>query len=559
MLAAARLRFQNGDFAGAMDLCRLALQRDGRIQPVLQLLESMAWESASHGRYDQTATCFELMLSHSPDSADLHFNLAAILLRLGDRPRVIDALRNATRYRPDWIDAFYYLALTLQEAGDFQEAATQWRRVLELKPDHGSALFNLGVVLERLGETDQAQDCYQRARNCVPTTLLCMDLGLKNLEEGRTAQAIEDLTKATAMDPNCAIAWMNLGVALMRDGKISDSLSAFDASLRLEPWRPEAHWNRAPALLIVGNFNAGWQEYEWRSRCHEFSTKIRKVDRPMWRGEEIRGKTILLHDEQGFGDTFQFVRYAPLLAERGAKVILLCKGPVAALLCSVPAVSQVVADGQPCPHVDFHSPMPSLPFLFGTTLETIPANTPYLSADPALVGLWAKRLPASGGNSRIGIAWAGNVKPNRYRSIPANLLGPLMGIDGILFYSLQKQIEDLSVQPPQGMPIHDFSAQIRDFSDTAALIANMDLVITIDTSVAHLAGSMGKRVWILLPTSADWRWLTNRDDSPWYPNARLFRQQKAGDWPDVIGRVAKELILDSRTIRSGKFANSPSR
>lgn len=559
MLAAARMRLQSGDPAGAMELCRTILQRYGRQRGVYQALESIAKEWSMRGRYDLTASCFELMLTYLPESAELHFNLAAVLLRVGDRSRVIHALRTANRLRPDWIDPIYYLAMTHQEAGDFEEAATQWRQVLQLKPDHGSALFNLGTVLEQLGDTKQAEDCYRKARQLPATALLCTDLGLRSLERGRIAQAIDDLTKATVLDPNMTVAWMNLGIALMRGGQMAEALAAFDTSLKIEPGRPEAHWNRAAALLALGNFAAGWQEYEWRLRCQQFAGKVRNVNRPIWQGEELRGKTILLHDEQGYGDTLQFVRYAPLIADRGAKVILLSKPGVAALLASVPGVAQVVINGQPCPHVDFHAPIPSLPFLFGTILETIPRNVPYLPADPALIELWAKRLPAPDGKTRIGIAWAGNTRPNHDRSIDANLLSPLIASDRATFFSLQKRVEGASVAAPQGMPIRDFSAEIRDFSDTAALIANMDLVITIDTAVAHLAGALGKPLWIMLPTSADWRWLINRDDTPWYPSARLFRQTKPGDWRDVIARVANQLATESQSTLSLKFANSPSR
>jgi tetratricopeptide (TPR) repeat protein len=537
-LESANLLTQGGELEKAAALCAEMLRNHSSVDASLQMLLAISEKWVARGRYDQAAGCFELMLPYCTDPAPVYFNLAAALIRSGNHRRAIFALREAVRLRPDWLDAHYYLAITSEEIGDLPAAAEQWRRVLALKPDHGSALFRLGATLTKLGDVGGARDCYDRARRAPATALLCNDLGLISLGDGRLDEAIEDFQRATVLDPNFAPGWMNLGIALMRAGKARESTAACQTSIAIEPGRAEAHWNYSLALLAIGEYSKGLAEYEWRLKCPEFSEKVRKIDRPAWRGEDLSGRTILIHDEQGFGDTIQFIRYLPLLARRGAAVIVLCQKPLARLLAGMG--SRVICDGDPCPHVDFHAPIASLPFLFETRLETIPQAAAYLRANPALVDSWSKKLPQREGTRRIGLAWVGNRKPNPDRSIPLKFLQPLLSMEGLTFLSLQKQMNDFP-PPSEHAAIFDVSTQIADFADTVALIANCDLVISIDTSVAHLAGALGKPTWILLPYAADWRWLLERDDSPWYPTAHLFRQSFPGDWSGVIQRVVEAL------------------
>ena len=264
---------------------------------------------------------------------------------------------------------------------------------------------------------------------------------------------------------------------------------------------------------------------------------------PPWDGSELNGKTVLLHAEQGLGDSIQFVRYVPMVRDRGGKVVLQCQPALSRLFTGLPGIDRVIKNGDPIPRFDAHCPLLSLPRAFGTTLDSIPASVPYLTADPAAALDWAKRLADRPGK-KVGIVWAGRAGyvGDRTRSLSLTTLAPLACASGITWYSLQKgyaaaQISDA----PQGMELIDRTAELNDFADTAALIANLDLVISVDTAVAHLAGAMGKSVWTLLPYAPDWRWLLNRDDSPWYPTMRLFRQQRPGDWGEVIQRIAESL------------------
>jgi hypothetical protein len=294
--------------------------------------------------------------------------------------------------------------------------------------------------------------------------------------------------------------------------------------------------------LLAGNFERGWREYEWRwklkdHRGHIFSSAA-------WDGSDVSGRTVLLHAEQGFGDAIQFIRYAPLVAGRGARVVVQCPEELASLIGRVEGVEKVVADGGQLPDFDLQCPLLSLPRVFGTTLENIPVEIPYCTADALLSRKWKDRLQHEDSRFKIGLVWAGRTKAKRERGRTCSLalFSALAGFDGVIFYSLQKgEGAEQAKNPPENMELIDYTEEIHDFSDTAAFIGNLDLVISIDTAVSHLAGALGKPVWTLLPFAPDWRWMLNRDDSPWYPTMRLFRQPSPGDWEAVIKDIAGEL------------------
>jgi hypothetical protein len=305
----------------------------------------------------------------------------------------------------------------------------------------------------------------------------------------------------------------------------------------------EAHWNLALTLLLNSNLPEGWREFEWRLKIPEIVAP-RDFSQPGWNGSDLRGKTILVHDEQGFGDAIQFARYLPMVAERGGNIILGCARETAGLFQTMPAIGRVLTSGQPMPGFDAHVPLLSLPLMFGTTLSTIPAKVPYLTAPAEGVENWRRKIGAGDGRVRVGLAWAGRPthKNDPRRSMRLDQFAPLANIKSVCFYSLQKgEAARQSASPPAGMQWVDWTDDLHDFADTAGLVANLDLVICVDTAVAHLAGAMGKPVWVLLPFVPDWRWLLNRDDSPWYPTMRLFRQSTAGDWDGVIQRVGTAL------------------
>jgi hypothetical protein len=380
----------------------------------------------------------------------------------------------------------------------------RYERALALMPDHPDARNNLGVVLVDLGRAEEAITHYEQV---------------------------------LAVHPDFAEAHYNLGIAVGRQGRHTQALACYGRALTLKPDYAQAHFNRAHVLLLTGQLDEGWEEYEWRFAVARYD---RNFDRPLWSGEPLAGRSILVHAEQGFGDTLQFVRYVPAVAERGGSVVLEVPRPLVRLACTVASVSQVIAAGDPLPDFDCHCPLLSLPRVFKTDLATIPAAVPYLSVPGEAAAAWADRIAAAPGFI-AGVVWAGTT----VGAIDLRLLQPLWEVAGISWFSLQVGERSRDVSLLDGVKMADLSPWLADFAETAAAVRQLDLVITVDTSVAHLAGALGRPVWILLPHSPEWRWMLAREDSPWYPTARLFRQREADDWRNVALDVAaaiKEMV-----------------
>ncbi|MGD0585408.1 MAG: tetratricopeptide repeat protein [Oryzomonas sp.] len=406
------------------------------------------------------------------------------------------------------LETCYQLGVRLKERGDLVEAERCFREIVEHSPHLPDPHHSLGVVLQ--------------------------------LQE-RPAEAIGHYRTAIALDPGFVKAHYNLSTALWRSGSYQEAISLVKRTLTLDPRHAEAHWLLGMLLLLTGDFCRGWQEYEWRWEVERFNTKRPEFGRPQWDGSPLAGRTLLIYMEQGRGDMIQFIRYAPLAAASGGRVVVCAVRELVSLLEAAEGVSQAVDREGPLPAFDVHIPALSLPGVFGTTLETTPGQVPYLRPDPARVAQWRHILPACG-RMRIGLVWAGQATPDPLRSVPLCECSSLLSHPQVDVYSLQigRGVEEIAALPA-GCTIIDHTNRISDFADTAALIANLDLVITIDTAVAHLAAGLGKRVWTLLPFVPDWRWLVGRDDSPWYPTMRLFRQQSPGDWRGVMDRVREEL------------------
>lgn len=419
-----------------------------------------------------------------------------------------------------------------------------FRDALALRPDGAGLLANLGIALKALGRIEDAVACYDRALAIRPDCASAhynRGIALKAMD--RPAEAIASYERALAIQPAYAQALNNMGNAFRALNRHAEAIVSFDRALALRPGYGDAQFGRALSLLALGDLGVGWPGFERRWERRELAPDIRDLRKPVWLGDPpVAGKSVLLHSEQGMGDTLQFVRYATVLAARGATVHLEVQAPLKRLLASVPGTNSVVARGEALPRFDLHCPLMSLPLACGTTLETIPARIPYVRAPKALAEGWAMRLDGAG--PKVGLAWAGNPAHanDRNRSIPMALLQPLLALPGIRFVSLQKPGSGARAGMAE-LPGHvlDASADLRDFADTAALVENLDLVIAVDTAVAHLAGAVGRPMWLLLPFAADWRWLLEREDSPWYPTARLFRQPAVGDWRSVIDRVRGEL------------------
>jgi hypothetical protein len=431
-------------------------------------------------------------------------------------------------------------ALAACKQGKLIEAEQLCQQIIAAKPDVFDAFHLLAFVQAKLGKKEAALKNYDRAIALQPANAEAFNNRGNALKQlNRFEEAIASYDRALTLKPAYADALNNRGNALQELKRFDEALASYDRALAIRPDFAEIHYNQALFRLLVGDFDRGWEEHEWRWQCDWLRNSKRSFAEPIWLGkEDISGKTILIHAEQGFGDTIQFCRYVPSVVGRGARVILEVPKRLHELMSAATGASQVVSKGEPLPDFDVQSPLLSLPLAFGTRLETISSSVPYLRASPQNVINWNTRLGRNH-RPRIGVAWSGSPthKKDHNRSIAIGALLSLFEIDAT-FVSLQKDVRrnDAAVLQNE-TDLVNFGDDLKDFSDTAALIANLDLVISVDTSVAHLAGALAKPVWVLLPYLPDWRWLLDRDDSPWYPTARLFRQDETRSWEPVIARV----------------------
>jgi Flp pilus assembly protein TadD len=433
------------------------------------------------------------------------------------------------------------------QAGRLDDAERCFRQVLALNPRHADSLHLLGVIAFQTGRDDLAADLIGKAIASNPREASShSNLGNLLLYQGRLEEAIASYRAALDLRPAFSEARNNLGNAFKALKRLDEAVTSYRQAIDLSPTDAEVHYNLAMALLADGDMVAGWREHEWRLKTPQLIHGRRDFVQRQWRGEAAESQTLLIHAEQGFGDTIQFCRYAPLAAARGLRVILELPGPLTRLLRCLPGIELIVVRGEPLPRFDLHCPMLSLPLALGTTIATIPSDGRYLHADPEQVATWRTRLAETGNQGpRIGLVWSGNPRLQlrsaaalgRRRSIAPDRLAPLVALPGRHFVSLQKD----GPPPPRDLALTDFMGEMGDFADTAALIANLDLVISIDTSVAHLAAALGKPVWLLTCFDACWRWLVARRDSPWYPSMRLYRQPRPGDWGSVLAEVAHDL------------------
>ncbi len=453
------------------------------------------------------------------------------------------------RAEPEHLESLRLLGVLRHQQGRHEEAIALIERALAGEPSSAPALSNLGSALHSLGRHAEALAAYDRAIAIGPASAEILNNRGNALQAlGRHADALAAYDRALALRPGYARALNHRGAALTALNRVAEAAASFAAATAIEPGYAEAHLNHAFARLALGDCENGWRLLEWRWEVPGFALPGWDVSRPRWSGrEDLRGKTLFLHREQGFGDTLQFVRYAPLAARRGARVILGVQPALKALAAGLDGVEQAIAEGEPLPAFDLHCPLMSLPYAFGTTLDTIPAQVPYLAPPPERLAAWRARL---GGRRmpRAGIAWAGNPDQanDRNRSIPLAQLLTHLRRPGIEWISLQKEIREPDAAAFAGCGFVDLRAGLGDFADTAAVIALLDLVVAADSAVAHLAGALGKPVWVLLPFAAGWRWMLDRDDSPWYPSARLFRQPAPGDWDAPLERVGRELAALER-------------
>jgi tetratricopeptide (TPR) repeat protein len=530
----------------------------GQAKPVVSLtdtrgLVARAATVFAAGKLDEAEALGRQALDSNASDFDVLHLLGAIAGQRGDLEAGLKFWDKACAIKPYHTELLKNYGIVLGRLTRLQDAMKMYDRAIAIKPDYAEAFYNRGNTLLELKRAEEAIASYDKALAIKPD---CADAlnNRGNVQRDylkRYQDALATYDKAIAIRSDFAGAYFNRGLSLHELRRFREGMASYDRALAMRPDYAEAHFNTALVLLLTGDYHRGWAEYEWRWKNESIARSKRNFPQPLWLGADaIAGKTVLLHSEQGLGDAIQFCRYVPMIAARGGHVILEVQKTLHKLMTTLSGAVQVISRGDPLPDFDLHCPLLSLPLAFRTRLETIPAATPYLRALQSIPN-WETRL-GSRSRPRIGLAWSGNPshKNDSDRSIALHALLPILDTEAT-FVSLQKDLRPRDAALlKERRDILDFGDVLKDFADTAALVSHLDLVISVDTSVAHLAGALGKPVWVLLPFIPDWRWLLDRDDSPWYPTARLFRQGETREWKTVTRRVHHEVrhFVESRHI-----------
>jgi tetratricopeptide (TPR) repeat protein len=530
-------------FEGAMEWTARAIRQ----QPKPEYLVTLGTALRQQGRLEEALKALDKAVQLKPDATGLWMALGNVLVDLNRTDQAILAFQHVLKLDGQHRDAAYNVGSLLCQSGRSEEALTHIDLADRLKPDHAPTLQMRALTLFSLDRFEEALVDIRRAQALDPAQAdICNNLGVFLHRLGRDAEALPWFDRAIAVRPDYVAAHSNRANSLAHLRRFADAFAAYDRVKAIEPGNADADWAVALLQLQLGNFEAGWLGREARWKVPSLSIARFSFDQPMWLGKEpVEGKTVLVHVDEGLGDTIQFVRYVPMLAQLGARVILVVPDALCALMAELPGVSQCLPLSQAAilPPFDTYVPLDSLPLAFGTRLETIPAATPYLPLPAsARRQAWDHRLGPHD-RMRVGLVWSGNSrhKNDHNRSLPFRALTPILDLDAT-FVSLQKDPRPADLGAlRERTEIVDLTEHLTDFVETAALACCLDLVITVDTSMAHLAGALGRPTWILLPYMPDFRWLLDRDDSPWYPTARLFRQTASRDYAEVIARMRGEL------------------
>jgi tetratricopeptide (TPR) repeat protein len=497
-------------------------------------------------RFDLSAGAFVRALALKPDHSSAHYNLGNALQQLGRLDEAVASYGRAVACDPNRAAAHYALGGALRRLDRPKAAAESFARAAALAPGDAEAHRGLGSALRALDRPEEAVVSYRRAIAIKGDDAEAHNgLGNAFTEQGRLDEAVASYARALAIKADYPEAHSNLGATLQEQGRLDEAMASFARAVALRPDYAQAHWNAALLDLLRGDFENGWAGYEWRKRKDK-PTAARSFDRPLWLGaEDVSGKAVFLHCEQGLGDTLQFVRYAALVRDLGAEVTVAVQRPLLPILRnSMPGLQFIAEDHVPA-HFDHHAPLLSLPFAFRTLLDSVPAQVPYLLADLERTDKWAGWLGTQG--FKIGICWQGTAgRADRGRSFPISQLAGIGDVPGVRLISLHKGAGEEQLQRlPEGMRVElpgpDFDPEGAAFLDSAAVMKLCDLIITCDTSIAHLAGALGVPVWVMLKRIPDWRWLLDRSSSPWYPTMRLFRQERPGDWSSAFSELAASL------------------
>ncbi len=553
-----------------------------------KVLEIKGQECLKIGKYEEAEYIYRQIIEIEPSNIEAYRNLGNACLNQNQLEKAIACYQETLKLNPNYALGYCNLGAVFMRQGKIEDAIAYLQHSIELNPNHAVAYYNLGIGFELLEKIDDAMVCYQQAIALEPKNYLVANnlgaifqkkgnlesalihfeeaiksnsnyalsynnLGIVLQKQGKLEESIRYFEKAIALDAKYKEAYYNLGVSLWIESKLKEAVDYFSQAIELEQNDAEAHWNRGLILLQMGDYKRGFEDYEWRWRRLKLKKPLSVINwlsipQPLWSGENLKGKTILLHAEQGFGDTIQFIRYAPLVQQHGGDIVIECHKSLVRLLASMDGIKNIVTTNNENIDIKFdvHASLMSLPKIMGTTLETIPQQIPYLIPPSSSIEVTIY----VGTQLKIGIVWASGYYKDTSESVdfyrvkycPPNLFFEILNIEGISLYSLQVG-EDANVKYYHPK-FQDLSSQIKDFGDTAAAIAKLDLVISVDTAVAHLAGALGKPIWLLLPCKPDWRWMLEREDSPWYPTMRLFRQKQPGDWAEVFARVKSALLKE---------------
>jgi len=470
-------------------------------------LHRLGFMSFEKGEKDKAVELVSRSIAVNPGNPAYHANLGLMLRSLQRLPEALECFQNAIALRPEDANNHYQMGETLRLQEKYAEAEALYRQAIAVKPDFYSAIHILGVVLEEQGQAEEAEACYRTVLQ----------------GSGDSAPVL-----------------YNLGNLLKDQHRADEAIATYERAIELNPDFAEAHVHLAFARFLKGDYAAGRDDYEWRWKVPTFTSPPRAFEQPAWDGSPLEGRKVLLHAEQGFGDTLQFSRFAGVVANLDGKVILECQPALKRLMETLPGTEAVIAHGDALPAFDCHAPLLSVPGLLGTTLETIPADGPYLFAEKDLVSEWSKRFSDVRG-IKIGIAWQGTAEKrgNQNRACPLSQFQPLIDNPEIEVFSLQKELAENDKPLPDG--VRDLSEELNDFTDTAAIMSALDLIISIDTAVVHLAGALGLPTGLLLTAGGDWRWLMDRLDSPWYPTVRIYRQPPDGDWGGIFEKISADV------------------
>jgi tetratricopeptide (TPR) repeat protein len=507
------------------------------------------------GRLDEALACYQRVIQLQPERSVAYYICGTIFHQQNKLSEAANCYRKAISLEPDYAEPYCNLGVLMARQGSLTEAIACYEKAIAINPKFAEAHTNLGAAYIAQGKSVEAINSYQQAIAIKPGDAISYsNLGNAYFEQGMLSEAIAACQNALLVNPHCAEAYSNLGNALLHQNLVSEAIDNYEKAIEYDPSLAPAHYSLSHALMLLGNYQRGWDEYEWRWRMQKISLPSVCANKPLWDGSELEGRRILLLAEQGFGDTLQFIRYVNLVIQHGGHVILSCPPALHRLLSTIEGIAQVITDNLDAIEFDVYAPLLSLPRIFSTDLATIPAQVPYLFDN--IQDVESGNLPQNENCDRaikVGIVWASGyrdrpdtIRAYRQKSCPLPLFKQIFAIPHLNFYSLQigRDATDLNAVMQDSLyqrRIYDCSSQITDFYDTATIISQVDLVISIDTAVIHLAGAMAKPVWVLLPFTPDWRWLLQREDSPWYPTMRLFRQDRPNDWDNVLHQIYNSL------------------